>query len=124
MDPETFKFGPLLVRAKRLGSSPLYHVDIRGKGDSFSTSIAADSAGDAALYVILQLEWGSRHPNLFFNRRKIAAMDSGAKGRDLEQMLDVANTAVMYAHRNREHLSDAVRAIASERARKLGEYDA
>jgi hypothetical protein len=124
MDPEAFKFGPLLVTAKRLGSSRLYHVEIRGEGDVFSTDLEAESPGDAALHLVLQLEYGSRHPHQFFNRRKLAAINSGAKGHELEHMIDVVNAAVAYAHRNREHLTNAVRAIASERARRLGDYDA
>jgi hypothetical protein len=124
MDPEAFKFGPLIVTAKQLGSSRLYHVEIRGQGDSFATDLEADSGHDAAHHLVYQLEYASQHPHKFFNRRKMAAQDSGAKGHDLQYMIDVANIALAYADRNREHLKAAVRSIASDRARKLGAYDA
>jgi hypothetical protein len=123
MDPETFKFGPLVVTAKRLGSSRLYHVEIRGKGDFFATDLEAESAHDAAFHLIYQLEYATHHPHLFFARRKQAAQDSGAEGHRLQHMIDVANAAVMYAIRNRDHLADALRSISTESTRKLGEHD-
>lgn len=124
MDPESFKFGPLIVTAKRLGSSRIYHVEIRGQGDSFGTDLEADSAHDAAHHLVYQLEYAAHHPQPFFNRRKMAAINSGAEGHRLLHMIDVANAAVGYADRNREHLIAALRAIASESARRLGDYDA
>lgn len=124
MDPESFKFGPLIVTAKRLGSSRLYHVEIRGQGDSFEADMEAENAEDAAYHLVHQLEYAAHHPHKFFNRRKMAAQNSGAQGHDLQHMIDIANVAVAYADRNREHLEAAIRSMVYKNARKLGDYDA
>lgn len=123
MDPAIFKVGPLIVKAKRLGSSSLYHVEITGEGDTFSTDLEAKSVEEAASHLVEELTFAAHHPHKFFNRRKRAAEQSGATGHKLEKMIDVANAAVSYADRNRESLIDAISAIDDQRTRKLGECD-
>jgi len=120
MSVEVFRFGKLIATSKRLGSSDLYHVRLTGLSDEFETSVEAADHLDAVRHVIDELTFAAHHPHKFFNRRKLAAQQSGARGHDLERMIVVANEAVAYAVRMKEHLIKAVYAFEECTFRKLG----
>ncbi len=120
MTTEAFKFDKLIATVKKLGSSNLYHVKVTGMGDEFETSVPAEDHAAAAHHVVEELTFAAHHPHKFFNRRKLAAQESGETAREVQKMIDVANEAVSYAARNKESLINAVHAIDEDRARKLG----
>lgn len=119
MSVEVFKFGPLIATVKHLGSSDLYRVTLTGKGDVFEASVETTGHMEAAAEVVQELASAAEFPQRFFSRRKIAAVQSGAEGALLLDMMDVANEAILYAARNKRHLEDAVRAIDDDRARSI-----
>lgn len=119
-DPEAYKLDKLIVTAKQLGSSRLFLVKIIGMGDQFQTSVEANSSFDAAKDVIEELTFAAHHPHKFFNRRKLAAQQSGAMGHDFDKMIEVANEAVGYAALMKENLIRAVYALEDGTFRKLG----
>jgi len=121
MKIQTFKYGKLIAIVTRLTElKHLYEVDLVGMGDGLTVNLEAQTHQQAANQVIEDLYFASEHPQIFFNRRKIGAEQSGATGHDLQRMIDLANAAVSYADRNREQLEVAVRAIDSDNTRKLG----
>jgi hypothetical protein len=119
-DPEAYKLDKLIVTAKQLGASNLYLVKLIGMGDQFQTSVEARSAKEAALHVVEELTFASHHPHKFFNRRKLAAQQSGARGHDFDKLIEVANEAVGYAALNKVNLVNAVYAIDDDTVRRLG----
>lgn len=123
MEIEVFKFDKLIATVKQLGyfaSYGLYHVTVTGMGDEFEASLEALNHSLAAKEVIGELLFAAEHPRKFFNRRKLAAEQSGATGHDLLKMIDIANEAVAYADRNVQYLERAVQAIYRRRSRRLG----
>ena len=121
MKIQTFKYGKLIAIVTRLTEQKhLYEVDLVGMGDGLTVNLEAETHQRAADQVIEDLFFASEHPHIFFNRRKVAAEQSGATGHDLQRMIDLANQAVAYADRNREFLIDAVRSIDNDTTRKLG----
>lgn len=119
-DPAAYKLDKLIVTAKQLGSTRLYLVKIIGMGDQFQTSVEALSPFDAAKHVIEELTFAAHHPHKFFNRRKLAAQQSGAMGHEYDKMIEVANEAVGYAALNKTNLIKAVFALDDGTYRKLG----
>ena len=119
MSTEVFKFDKLIATVKRLGSSDLFHVRLTGMGYEFETTLEGLNQSLTAKEVIYELLFAAEHPHKFFNRRKLAAEQSGATGHDLQKMIDVANEAVLYADRNKQHLEKAVRMIEGRTVRKL-----
>jgi|SRR4029078_5367582 hypothetical protein len=119
-DPAAYKLDKLIVTAKQLGSSRLFLVKIIGMGDQFQTSVEANSPIEAAKDVVEELTFAAHHPHKFFNRRKLAAQQSGAMGHDFDKMIEVANEAVGYAALMKENLIRAVFALDDGTFRKLG----
>jgi hypothetical protein len=119
-DQEAYKLDKLIVTAKQLGSSKLYLVKIIGMGDQFQTSVEAKDPMEAAVHVVEELTFAAHHPHKFFNRRKVAAQQSGAQGHDFDKMIEVANEAVGYAALNKQNLVKAVFALDNGTFRKLG----
>jgi len=119
-DPAAYKLDKLIVTAKQLGSSRLFLVKIIGMGDQFQTSVEANSPIEAAKDVVEELTFAVDHPHKFFNRRKLAAQQSGAMGHDFDKMIEVANEAVGYAALMKENLIRAVFALDDGTFRKLG----
>jgi hypothetical protein len=121
MKIQTYKYGKLIAIVTRLSDQKhLYEVDLVGMGDGLTVNLEAQTHKEAANQVIEDLFFASEHPQIFFNRRKIGAEQSGATGHDLQRMIDLANEAVSYADRNREQLEVSVRAIDRGNTQKLG----
>jgi len=119
-DPAAYKLNKLIVTAKRLGTSRLYLVKLIGMGDQFQTSVEADGPKQAAVHVVEELTFAAHHPHKFFNRRKLAARQSGAQGHEYDRMIEVANEAVGYAAINKDYLVNAVYDIDEDNMRRLG----
>lgn len=120
-DQGAYKLDKLIVTVKQLGTSKLYLVKIVGMGDQFQASVEANSPMQAAAHVVEELAFAAHHPHKFFNRRKLAAQQSGAMGHEYDRMIEIANEAVSYAAGNQNHLQKALRAIEQKKMRKLGD---